>query len=112
MSSTVSSSKWLKLDTSLKFKCLQQPATHFLHQIKCFILTFYSDASKGATGGGSGSEASSPRPGTASTASPQPSTAASTLPAQGPRQQKPAQAQKKKKKKGGGKWQTEMTDYF
>ncbi|KAJ8317050.1 hypothetical protein KUTeg_004954 [Tegillarca granosa] len=62
------------------------------------------DASKGASGGGSGSEASSPRPGTASTASPQPSTAASTLPAQGPRQQKPAQAQKKKKKKGGGKW--------
>ncbi|XP_076102018.1 signal recognition particle subunit SRP72-like [Mytilus galloprovincialis] len=58
------------------------------------------DNSKLTTGGGSGSEASSPRPGqpTSPPGSGQPT-------AQGPRQQKPAQANKKKKKKGGGgKW--------
>ncbi|XP_061171362.1 signal recognition particle subunit SRP72-like [Saccostrea echinata] len=51
-----------------------------------------------------GSDSSSPKPSTATTTSP--TTAPSPAPAaQGPRQQKPAQAQKRKKKGGkGGKW--------
>ncbi|WAR22360.1 SRP72-like protein [Mya arenaria] len=55
------------------------------------------DASKSPTMGASGgSDTSSPRPGSASTTASVP---------QGPRQQKPTQAQKKKKKKGGkGGW--------
>ncbi|VDI41794.1 Hypothetical predicted protein [Mytilus galloprovincialis] len=58
------------------------------------------DNSKLATGGGSGSEASSPRPG-----QPTSPPGAAQPTAQGPRQQKPVQANKKKKKKGGGgKW--------
>lgn len=52
----------------------------------------YLDASKSPVAGASGSDTSSPRPGTASSS-------ASSVP-QGPRQQKPGQAQKKKKKKG------------
>lgn len=56
------------------------------------------DNSKIASGG-SGSEANSPRP------QGQPTSPAAVAPTtQGPRQQKPAQANKKKKKKGGAKW--------
>ena len=58
----------------------------------------YRDASKSPTA--TGSDTSSPRPGSAVSPGVTPS---AQLP-QGPRQQKPAQAQKKKKKKGGGKW--------
>ena len=54
------------------------------------------DSSKLASGG-SGSEASSPRPQGQPTSPTAPTS-------QGPRQQKPVQANKKKKKKGGGKW--------
>ncbi|KAL8611218.1 hypothetical protein ACOMHN_013649 [Nucella lapillus] len=60
------------------------------------------DASKPSPGGGS--DPSSPRPGSATSTPSAAATASTTSPqAAGPRQQKPAQAQKKKKKKGS-KW--------
>lgn len=64
-----------------------------------FIHTFYRDASKSPSAGTS--DTGSPRPGSAVSPG---ATGGQQLP-QGPRQQKPYQAQKKKKKKGGGaKW--------